>query len=131
MNIEIFSLCDAATIDKGGKLNILGAFDAIWFSKIPSIHRHCAVALRFRFGSIENGQHNISVNFVDLDGKHILPPANGKVAISIPDGQGTASSNLILSINGLKIEKFGQYSIDLAINGRHEASLPLFIKEKK
>jgi hypothetical protein len=28
----------------------------------------------------------------------------------------------------LKLPKFGEYSIDLAIDGRHEASFPLFVK---
>jgi hypothetical protein len=28
MNLELFALCDAAT-EAGGKLNLLGAFDAI------------------------------------------------------------------------------------------------------
>lgn len=126
MNLEVFSLCDAATHDSG-KLNILGAFDTIWMPQIPGIHSQCAVALRVRFGALERGEHTIAVSFVDIDGKHIIPTASGTINVNFPDQQRTGSANLILNIHGLKIEKFGEYSIDLAIDGVPLASLPLFV----
>ena len=130
MNIEVFSLCDAATNDRG-KLNILGTFDMIWAKSIPVIHPQCAVALRMRFDSIERGDHKIAVNFVDLDGKNIIPPMNGPINVNFPDGQRSGSANLVLNIQGLKLEKYGEYSIDLAIDGRREGSLPLLVLQLK
>jgi hypothetical protein len=128
MNIEMFSLCDAATIDAAGKLNVLGAFDTIWTANMPIVYPQCAIALRIRFEKIEKGEHRITVNFVDLDGKHIIPPAIGVININFPDDQRSGSANLVFNIQMLKIEKFGECSIDLAVDGRREASLPLFIK---
>ena len=128
MHVEIFSLCDAATVDRG-KLNILGAFDAIWMSKVPGIHPQCAIALRIRFEAIERGEHKIVVNFVDIDGKHVIPPLSGVVKVNFPDEQKSGTTNLILNIQRLKIEKYGEYSIDLAIDGKIEARLPLFVKK--
>jgi len=130
MNIEVYSLCDAATNDTG-KLNMLGAFDTIRAKNIPVIHPQCAVALRIRFDSIERGEHKIAVNFVDLDGKNIIPPMNGPINVNFPDGQRSGSANLVLNIQGLKLEKYGEYSIDLAIDGRREGSLPLFVTPLK
>jgi len=43
MRLEVFSLCDAATSEKG-KLNILGAFDTIWVSKIPLVKKFVPVS---------------------------------------------------------------------------------------
>ncbi|MCK4917787.1 MAG: hypothetical protein KAS51_06205 [Candidatus Omnitrophica bacterium] len=129
MHLEVFSLCDAATTDTG-KLNILGAFDTIWCSKIPAVHPQCSIALRIRFDAIEKGEHKISVNFVDADGKHILPPTNGIIKINFQNDQRSGSSHLIFNIQGLKLEKYAEYSIDLAIDGRSEASLPLFVKQQ-
>ena len=131
MNIEVFSLCDAATVDVAGKLNVLGAFDTIWTGNMPSVYPQCTIALRIRFENIERGAHTVSVNFVDLDGKHIIPPANGTININFPDEQRSGSANLVLNIQMLKLENFGEYSIDLAIDSRKEASLPLFVREKK
>ena len=130
MNIEVYSLCDAATND-AGKLNMLGAFDTIWATQLPVIHPQCAIALRIRFESIERGEHRVAVTFVDLDGKNIIPPANGAINVNFPDGQRSGSANLILNIQRLKLEKYGEYSIDLAIDGRSEGSLPLFVIQPK
>jgi hypothetical protein len=129
MRIEIFALCDAATADHG-KLNMLGVFDSIWVSKLPAVHSQCAIVLRVRFESIERGEHKVAVNFVDIDGKNVMPPAQGNLSISFPDEQKSVSSHLILNIQGLKLERLGEYAIDLAIDGQQRASLPLFVKER-
>jgi hypothetical protein len=129
MNIELFSLCDAATADRG-KLNVLGAFDTLWAAKFPATHPQCTIALRIRFAAIERGEHNIVVNFVDADGKHIMPPAKGTIKINFTDEQRSGSTNLILNIQGLKLANEGQYSIDLAVDGSIKTSLPLFVKKR-
>ena len=127
MNIEVFSLCDAATVDAGGKLNILGAFDTIWAANIPVVYPHFAVALRVRFNSIEKGEHKVAFNLVDVDGKRILPPATGVINVNPPHEQRTVSTNSIINVQMIKIEKYGEYSLDLSINGENLASLPLFV----
>jgi len=130
MRIEVFSLCDAATVH-GGKLNMLGVFDTIWTRTIPTVHSQCAIALRIRFDAIEEGEHKVLVNFVDADGKHIIPSANGIIKINFHEKQRSGSANLIFNIQGLKIEKCGEYAIDLAIDDQSKASLPLFVRERK
>lgn len=130
MRVELFSLCDAATAS-AGKLNMLGAFDTIWTKKTPAVHPQCSVALRIRFDSIEKEKHKITINFVDADGRPLIPPAEGIINVSFPDEQRSGSTNLIFNIQGLKLEKYGEHSIDLAVDGRHEASLPLYVKERK
>lgn len=130
MQVEVFSLCDAAT-SSGGKLNMLGAFDTLWVKKVPAVHPHCTVALRVRFNSSEGSEHKVSVKFIDADGKHIIPATNGVINIDYSDGQRVSSANLILNIQGLKVEKYGEYSIDLAIGGKNKVSLPLFVRKRK
>ena len=131
MHIEVFSLCDAATMDVAGKLNVLGAFDSIMTGSIPVVYPQCALALRVRFDNIERGEHKLAVSFVDLDGKHIVPPANGTININFPDEQRSGSANFVFNLQMLKLEKYGEYSIDLAVDSRKEASLPLFIGTRK
>jgi hypothetical protein len=131
MNIEVFSLCDAATVDVAGKLNVLGAFDTIWSGNMPAVYPQCAIALRIRFESFERGEHRVTVNFVNVDGKHIIPSAQGTSNIHFPDGQRSGSANLVLNLQMLKLENYGEYSIDLTVDGKNEASLPLFVRERK
>jgi hypothetical protein len=130
MQIEVFSLCDAATAG-GGKLNVLGAFDTIWAKEVPVVYPQCTVALRVRFLSSEGDKHEVSVKFIDADGKHVVPPTGGVINIKYPQGQRSSSANLILNIQGLKLEKYGEYSIDLAIGKTSWASLPLFVKKRQ
>ncbi len=129
MRVEILALCDGANAD-GGKLSLLGAFDTIWVQKVPITYPYCAIALRIRFDNIEKGEHKVTVNFVNEDGKHIIPALNGAIKLDFLLEQKSASANVILNLQGIKFEACGEYAIDLAIDGRSEMSLPLFVKER-
>ena len=72
MTIQIAVLCDAAT-DYNGKLNLLGTFDTIITSQLPAVHPQCSIALRLAFGRIEEGAHKVKMNFVDEDGRLVMP----------------------------------------------------------
>jgi len=130
VDIEIFALCDAAT-DSAGKLNILGAFDKIGAKKLPAVYPRCSVALRVRFDRIEQGKHRIKINVVEADGQPIMPAFDNEINVSFPGEVQSLCANLVLQINGLKFEKLGSYAIDLAIDGRHEKSLPVYVLQVK
>ena len=127
MDIEVFVMCDAAT-DTAGKLNILGTFDTIAGAKLPIVHPHCAIAMRIRFNRIEEGPHRVRINITDADGRIVMPGLDGNLQIRFrPDDQ-SAVANLVLQIDRLKFDQPGEHSINLAIDGRQERALPLFIR---
>ena len=129
MKVELFALCDAAT-DYQGKLNILGTFDSIWSKQMPAAHPLCAVALRLRFQKMEEGEHKVRISIIDEDGKEVVKPVEASVNVQFKNVPlSSLSTNMILNLQGLKFPKYGEYSIDLAIDGRHEASLPLYINQ--
>jgi len=128
MNIEAFLLCDAATHQQG-KLNILGAFDNIYAKKVPIVHPACAIAARIRFEKVEEGNHPIRILIIDEDGKSIGPKLDGNVNVSIGDDVDSTVTNIVLNIQRLKFEKYGQYRIDLAIDNKIEGSLPFNVRE--
>ena len=127
MKIEIAALCDAAT-DSSGKLNILGAFDHLWVRQIPIKHPMCAIALRIRFNRVEEGEHRLRVNMMDEDGHLVIPSLEANMGVRFNTEDDTAIANLVFTIPNIKLAKYGQYSIDIAIDGRQEASLPLQVK---
>ncbi len=129
MNIQIAVLCDAAT-DYNGKLNILGTFDTIITSQLPAVHPQCSIALRIAFNKIEEGAHKVKMNFVDEDGAFIMPSIDMPVDVSIPGEVNLLARNFVINIQQLKFEKPGQYSIDVAIDGRQETSIPLLVKHR-
>ena len=127
MNIESFLLCDAAT-DQRGKLNVLGAFDNLFAKELPVRHRACSIATRIRFSKIEAGEHTVRIFIIDADGNSIGPKLEGKIAVRIGENTSTAVVNLILNIQNLEFAQYGQYQIDLAVDGNIQASLPLYIR---
>jgi hypothetical protein len=127
MDIQIAVLCDAAT-DNNGKLNILGTFDTIYTSQLPATHPQCSIAVRMTFNKVEDGTHTVKLNFVDEDGKSVMPPIEIPVEVAVPDETIFLSRNFIVNIQKLKFDKEGLYSIDIAVDGRQEGNIPLLVK---
>lgn len=127
MNIEAFLLCDAAT-DQQGKLNVLGAFDNIFVKETPVHYRGCSIAARLRFSKIEAGQHAVRIFIIDVDGNAVGPKLEGNISVRMGEQSATAAVNLILNLQNIEFSRFGQYQIDLAIDGTVRASLPLHIR---
>ena len=127
MNIQTAVLCDAAT-DDNGKLNLLGAFDTIYARELPAIHPQCAVALRVTFLSGDEGKRQMKLNFVDADGHAIMPPIEIPVEVVLPEDMHFGTRNFIINIQQLKFDEPGLYSVDLSLDGRSQASIPLLVK---
>ncbi|MBL7214158.1 MAG: hypothetical protein ISS71_00605, partial [Phycisphaerae bacterium] len=119
---------DAAT-DQMGKLNVLGAFDNMYFQQMPSQYPACALTARVRFERVEEGNHAIRIYIMDEDGASIGPKLDGNISVKIQDNVGTAMVNLILNMRGLEFKQFGKYRVDLAIDGNIQASLPLRVSQ--
>jgi hypothetical protein len=127
MDIQTAVLCDAAT-DSQGKLNILGTFDTIYTAQLPAVHPQCSIALRMTFSKVEEGQHKVKLNFVDEDGRLVMPSIDIPVEVVVPEETIFISRNFIINIQQLKFEKPGLYAIDIAMDGRQEGSIPLLVK---
>ena len=127
MRVEIFTLCDAATTDAAGKLNILGSFDRLNAMEAPVTHPQCALALKLRFERLEEGQKRIRIAFVDSDGASVMPTLDTTTQVQFRPDDSSATASLVLVIQQLKLPRFGEYSIDLAVDDRHEASIPLLV----
>jgi len=131
MEIQIAVVCDAAT-DNNGKLNLLGAFDTIHAQQLPVIHPHCSIVLRMTFSKVEEGSHKLRLNFVDEDGKSIMQGTHLPdlpFQVQVAEDAIFVTTNFIVSIQQLKFEKAGLYSVDVAIDGRQEAGIPLLVKQ--
>jgi hypothetical protein len=127
MKVEIFTLCDAATTDAAGKLNILGSFDRLNAAQAPVTHPQCALAIKLRFERVEEGVKSIRIQFVDADGKPVMPTLDTTTQVRFGSTDSSATASLILVIQQLKLPRFGEYAIDLAVDGHHAGSIPLTV----
>lgn len=127
MNIQVAVLCDAAT-DDNGKLNLLGAFDTIFTQQLPAYHPQCSVALRVTFGHEDEGPRQLTLTFVDADGRAIMPAIPIQEKVVLPNDSHFGTRNFIVNIQQLKFEAPGLYSIDLAMDDKPQISIPLLVK---
>lgn len=131
MKLEAFTLCDAATADNSGKLNILGAFDSLFAPTAPLTHPACSVALRMRFDAVDEGTHAIELRLVNSDGQGVLPPMKANVGVNASPDLRTISRNFVLNIQQLKLPHFGEYRVDLFYDGAPVGSIPLYAMQNK
>lgn len=129
MNIQVAVLCDAAT-DDNGKLNLLGAFDTIYTQQLPAVHPQCSFALRITFGSEDEGKHTLRLNFVDADGRPMMPHIDIPLQVVLPGESHFLTRNFIVNIQQLKFERAGLYSMDLLVDSQVQASIPLLVKQR-
>jgi hypothetical protein len=128
MNVLVAVLCDAATQDSNSKLNILGAFDTIFASQMPAVQPQCAVALRATFAAEDEGQHKLALNFINADGRSIMPPIEIPLTIRLPEDTHFLSLNFPINIQQLQFPAAGLYSVDIRLDGKSQASIPLQVK---
>jgi hypothetical protein len=129
MNVDVFTLCDFAETAPGNKMTIVGTFDSIAARQAPVVHPLCALAILMRFEQIEQGNKNIRVSIIDSDGRAIMPTLNAQLNVQIRPNESDASVPLALVIQQLRLPRFGEYSIDLAVDNRQEASIPLYVRQ--
>jgi hypothetical protein len=67
---------------------------------------------------------------VNADGQLILPSLDGKMTVALNPGFDSASMNLILGIQSLQLPSPGDYAANLAVDGKQEASIPLYVRKQ-
>ena len=127
MNIQVAVLCDAATEDNG-MLNLLGAFDTIYAPQLPAVHPQCAVAMRVTFMSGDEGERKLKLNFVNADGRAIMPPIEIPVSVVLPDDVHFVTRNFIVNFQNLQFNEAGLYSVDVRLDDKSQGNIPLSVK---
>lgn len=127
MHVEILALCDFAQ-DSMGKLNVVGAFDAITVHGFPSVHPLMCVAARIRFQVYELGTHEVRMDLVDNAGERLAPSLEGSLNVNGIGGD-SACANMALNIVNLRLEREGSWRLVFSIDGQERASVPLYVRK--
>jgi hypothetical protein len=125
MQLLLATLCDSAA-DYNGKLCVLGAFDTLCAPQFPVIHPQCSLAVRLLFGPKDTGQHHMSIELHDEQGKPVMPAFTPVVDVTFPPGAVPfVTRNLVLNLQRLRIEDPGVYQFRISLNGAELISLPV------
>ena len=118
MKVKYSFVCDAANVTKSGNLNVLGIFKEINTTKFPVKCAKFSYVSQIEFHRSETGKHNFKLNFINEDGKEIIPSLNGVIAV----GDNSYYSNLLINLENITFPVEGVYAIDLTVNNQHLAT---------
>lgn len=124
MEIQVATLCDSA-VDYNGKLCVIGTFDQLFARQVPVVHPSCALALRLCFKPGDEGQHKLGIAFVDEDGQPIIKPFEPVMEVRLPAENMFITRNIVVNLQGLKLDKAGTYEVQISMDGNVLASIPL------
>jgi len=123
MQLLVATLCDTA-VENQGKLNVLGAFDAIVAQNFPAGFSFTLV-LRFCFTAEDHGSHRFSVSLVDDTDANPQAPSENQLDVNMPPGTtGFSTQNMIQPLQG-SVSKAGIYHFDVRLDGNSLARIPL------
>jgi hypothetical protein len=78
---------------------------------------------------MEEGTHKVGLQLVDPDGRPVFQAMEGEVHPRMGVEIDSVAVNLILNFQGIKFDAFADYQINLFVNEKNEASLPLHIRK--
>jgi hypothetical protein len=124
MELLVATLCDTA-VENQGKLNVLGAFDAIIAQSFPARFA-CNLALRFSFTAADHGSHKFSILLVDeAEAPSETNQEESDMQVNMPDGaSGFSTQNLITPLQGT-VAKAGNYYFAIRFDGNVLVRVPL------
>jgi hypothetical protein len=123
MQLLVATLCDTA-VENQGKLNVIGAFDAIIAQDFPAGFAF-TLCLRFCFSAEDHGTHKFSIRLSDDTGAAgTEPPKETEMTVSMPPGTvGFSTQNMITPLQG-SVKKAGVYHFDVYFDGNVLAKVP-------
>jgi len=130
MKVLVAAVAEHAWVENNC-LSLFRTFDSINADKFPYVLPRMSVALRLLIRRSEAGEHKLNIALADSDGKKLM---DSGVNINFNPPQGSvpeASFSFALNGQNVAFPKSGDYVVDILIDGRVEASIPIYAREAK
>lgn len=123
MKVTFAHVCDYASVSRDGKLSVIGIFDRLFTSALPTSHPLMYLAFELEMRPSEVGRPlKLGIVLVDADGgKTFETTADVTFGVTVPSGEVVRIPQM-LAFGGLPILKLGKYAFDIFINGDHKGS---------
>jgi len=119
---ELLTLCDHAMTSQQGKLSVIGLFDRIFVTQLPSKYP------RFFIVAIVSGKsgtsHEVELRVKTPTGKALLP----KRSVSLKLG-GNGKANVLTDVANLTFEEVGEYTIEIVTDEDQVGSTSFFVSK--
>lgn len=111
-------------------LNVLGAFDRISADTLPYPMRLKYMLAWVRYKPSENGAHHAILSLVNADGNTLLGVEFSSEVKCDEDSGPFTSAYYYTCIFDVPLAEYGDYAVNLSIDGNHVASAPLFFRPR-
>jgi len=130
MKVLIAAVAEHAWVENGC-LSLCKTFDTISSSNFPYALPRLSFALKLLARRSEEGEHKLRVSLSDCDGKKIM---NADLNFNIqPSAESVTEVSFSFALNGQNIvfPAPGDYVVDMVVDNRIEASIPIYARQKK
>lgn len=126
VDTRLLLVADYADVGKGGKLNIMGAFNRISAKEFPVEHTlmYLVIQLEAQLGEFEQ-ERTLSVELWGMDGEKLfaLPPMI--VRVSSPESGRRNHHNAIIQLQRVPFPKPGLYEFKIFIDRDLKGDIPI------
>ncbi|MBI3321714.1 MAG: hypothetical protein HYZ91_05550 [Candidatus Omnitrophica bacterium] len=130
MKLDFAFLADAANVSQGKFYVLGGGFDRILAPSVPATHSYMTLLMRFALEPSElEKPHNLEVRLLDADGRKVHVVQNEFIARRQSESESWRPHGHIFTLNLVtaKFEAFGDYSLEIFVDGSHLGNVPLSV----
>ncbi len=130
MKMLIAAVAEHAWVE-GGCLSICRSFDTVNAAQFPFKMPRISIALKLLIDRTEVGEHKLKIMLANSDGGKVMD-ADINMNVQVPP-ESVPESSFSFALNGQNIlfQKFGDYVVSILVDNRLEASIPIYVREKK
>ena len=127
MHVSFALFADAANLSQEGKLNILGVFDAVQVTAMPTIHPRVHLVVRLTGTRADAGMHSLTLRWLDPTEQELWS-STGELSVGAPPPGVTEMDMPLIAALDLPIERPGTYLMQIALDDRATTAVPLHVR---
>jgi len=127
MHVTFALFADAANLSQEGKLNILGVFDAVQVTAIPSVHPRAHLVVRLKGNRADIGIHTMTLQWINPSGTELWNSA-GEIDVSAPPATVTEMDFPIVAPVDLPLDSSGGYTMRISLDNEPRADVRLQVR---
>jgi hypothetical protein len=116
MHVSFALFADAANLSQEGKLNILGVFDAVQVTTLPTVHPRATFVVRLKGGRSDIGTHTVTLRWLNPQGAELWSSAGELNIADAPPGISEMDMPVIATLD-LPIDVPGRYTMSVLLDG--------------